>query len=207
MTIPDTAIRARADRVRAELAAQDDAWGTGGWTRRRFLAGVGMAGVAALGTQLVTSRAAYAAAPSPTDRTLIVIFLRGAADGLRILQPNSAALGLDHVTSVRPDLVLGSSQLIPLPGTAGWALNNRLQPLYDALWATGELAFVPGILVAGGQPPATSRRSSTWRRAARTPRRADGWSGRSSRWGRAPRSGRCPRARPARSRWPVPRRR
>lgn len=43
----DTAVRATADRVSAELCQQDDAWGTGGWTRRRFLAGAGMAGVAA----------------------------------------------------------------------------------------------------------------------------------------------------------------
>ena len=87
--------------MRCELEAQDDAWGTGGWTRRRFLAGVGMAGVAALGTQLVTTRAAYAAAPSSADRTLVAVFLRGAADGLRILVPNPADLGLDYLRSVR----------------------------------------------------------------------------------------------------------
>jgi SSS family solute:Na+ symporter len=40
----DTTLRLRAGQVRAELCAQDDAWGTSGWTRRRFLAGIGMAG-------------------------------------------------------------------------------------------------------------------------------------------------------------------
>src|SRR5919204_3173029 len=101
MTEFDFAVQRAAERVRCDLQAQDDAWGTSGWTRRRFLAGLGMAGVAALGSQLVTTRAAYAATADTTQRTLIVIFLRGAADGLRILVPNSATLGLDYLRSVR----------------------------------------------------------------------------------------------------------
>jgi uncharacterized protein (DUF1501 family) len=138
-----------AEQVRAELRAQDDAWGTRGWTRRKFIGGLGLAGVAALGSQLVTTRAAYAATTSPGQRTLVTIFLRGGADGLRVLVPNSSALGLDYLQSVRSGLVPGSSQLIALPGTAGWALNGALKPLYDALWATGELAFVPAVSADG----------------------------------------------------------
>ena len=64
MTDFDTAVRRQAERVHCELQAQDDAWGTRGWTRRRFLAGMGMVGAAALGSQLVTTRAAYAATAS-----------------------------------------------------------------------------------------------------------------------------------------------
>ncbi|SHH54375.1 Uncharacterized conserved protein, DUF1501 family [Jatrophihabitans endophyticus] len=143
----ESTIRAHADRVGAQLCAQDDAWGTGGWTRRRFLAGVGMAGVAAMGTQLATTRAAYAATPSTSDRTLIVIFMRGAADGLRIVQPNTADLGLDYLKQVRSGLTLGDANLVGLSG--GWGLNAKLKPLYDQLWATGELAFVPGCSQGG----------------------------------------------------------
>src|SRR5919112_4305878 len=121
MTSFDLVVQRAANKVSRELAAQDDAWGASGWTRRRFLAGVGMAGVAALGTQLVTTRAAYAAAPTGTERTLVVIFLRGAADGLHILVPNSADLGRDYLKSVRPGLVPGDSSLQPLTG--GWGLN------------------------------------------------------------------------------------
>lgn len=149
MTDLDLAVQRTAARVRCELQAQDDAWGTSGWTRRRFLAGIGMAGVAALGSQLVTTRAAYAADPTGTERTLIVIFLRGAADGLHILVPNSSALGLDYLRTVRPDLVPGDAGLVALPGTSGWALNSHLQPLYDELWSTGELAFVPAVSTPG----------------------------------------------------------
>src|SRR5439155_7961124 len=97
MTNFDVAVQQAAENVRCELQAQDDAWGTKGWTRRRFLGGLGMAGVAALGSQLVTTRAAYAADASTSDHTLIVVFLRGAADGLRILVPASSLLGLDFL--------------------------------------------------------------------------------------------------------------
>jgi len=147
MTDLDQTLRCTAERVSAELAAQDDAWRGRGWTRRRFLAGAGLAGVAALGTQLVTTRAAYAAAPTGTERTLVVIFLRGALDGLHVLVPASADRGIDHLRSVRAPLVPADSTLIGLGD--GWALNPHLKPLYDQLWATGELAFVPAVSSTG----------------------------------------------------------
>ena len=144
MTI-DTSLQARAEQVDAEPAAQDDPWGCSGWTRRRFIGGMGMVGAAALASQLVTTRAAFGATADTTANTLVVVFLRGAADGLRIVVPNSADLGLTYLRQVRPQLVPGDSGLIALPGTAGWALNSAMQPLYDALWATGELGFVPAV--------------------------------------------------------------
>lgn len=139
----DGAVQAAAGRVTAELAGQNDQWGTGGWTRRRFLAGVGMAGVAALGAQLVTARAAFAAAPSGTERTVVTIFLRGAADGLRIVQPMTSALGLDYLTSVRPELTLAAGQVFPV-NASGFGANNALLPLQKYL-TSGELAFVHGV--------------------------------------------------------------
>ena len=53
-----------------------------------------------------------------TVNTVITLFLRGGADGLRILAPNTHALGLDYLTSVRAALVPGDGQLLALPGTA-----------------------------------------------------------------------------------------
>jgi len=141
----DALLVGQAGRVRADLCAQDAAW-QGGWTRRSFLAGLGMVGVAALGSQLVTTRAAYALPGTSNGNTLIVVFLRGAADGLRILVPASSALGLDYLTSVRPTLVPAS--LSPLAGASGWALNSVLAPLLP-FWTSGELAFMPGVSTAG----------------------------------------------------------
>jgi uncharacterized protein (DUF1501 family) len=145
----DIALERKAEQVACELQALDAAWGTKGWTRRRFLAGVGMAGVAALGSQLVTTRAAYAAEASTADNTLIVVFLRGAADGLRTLVPASSLLGLDFLLTNRPALVPSITSLLGLPPLSGWALNPKLQPLYDELWATGEMAFVPAVASTG----------------------------------------------------------
>ncbi|HEX2904191.1 MAG TPA: DUF1501 domain-containing protein [Jatrophihabitans sp.] len=138
-------LQQQAEDVRAQLAAQDAAWCNGSWTRRTFLAGMGMVGVAALGSQLVTTRAAYAASPAEdSGNTLITIFMRGAADGLRILTPASSALGLDYLQSVRPKLI--PNVLIPLSG--GWAMNGVLSPLAP-FWASNELAFVPGVSTSG----------------------------------------------------------
>jgi uncharacterized protein (DUF1501 family) len=143
MTVEST-LRSRAEQVQGDRAAQDDDWGCSGWTRRRFIGGVGMVGAAALAGQLVTSRAAFAATPTAaTTNTLIVVFLRGAADGLRMVVPNSADLGLTYLREVRPQLLPASTNLVPLEN--GWALNSAMQPMFDTLWSTGELAFVPGV--------------------------------------------------------------
>jgi uncharacterized protein (DUF1501 family) len=137
----------QAEQVGAELAAQEAGWERG-FTRRSFLAGAGMAGVAALGSQLVTTKAAYAATGVGNGNTLITVFLRGAADGLRILVPASSELGVDYLRTVRGKLVPDAANLAPLPGTAGWALNSALSPLLP-FWSTGELAFVPAVSAAG----------------------------------------------------------
>jgi uncharacterized protein (DUF1501 family) len=125
--------------------AQARAW-EGGFTRRRFLAGAGLVGVAALASQLVTSRVSFASAATATGNTLVVIFLRGGADGLRILVPASASLGLADLQAARPALVPAAQTLLPLAGAGGWALNGSLAPLLP-YWSTGELGFVPGASI------------------------------------------------------------
>jgi len=153
--LADRAIRRHVERVRSAVCDQDTAWGRSGWTRRRFLAGAGMAGVAAFGSQLVTTRAAFAAptaagAAADTDgNVLVVVFMRGAADGLRILVPNSSELGLPYLKQVRPQLLPAADSLIALPNARGWALNPALRPMYDTLWSSGQLAFVPGCSTPG----------------------------------------------------------
>lgn len=136
----------------AERACQDAQW-AGGFTRRRFLQGLGMVGVATLGTQLVTSRMSFASADTTSDgNTLVVVFLRGAVDGLRVLAPVTADLGAADLAKARPNLVLpASAQLALSGGGAGWALNSALSPL-QKYWGTGELAFVPATSIAGLRP-------------------------------------------------------
>jgi uncharacterized protein (DUF1501 family) len=126
-------------------ADQEALWQKG-FTRRRFLAGMGLAGVAALGTQLVTSRVSFARATTAAPNTLIVVFMRGAADGLRILVPNAPSLGLTDLQAARPALVPANGTLLPLPNGGGWAVNGNLSALMP-YWNSGELAFVPAVSI------------------------------------------------------------
>ncbi len=97
-------------------------------TRRRFLQ-VGAAGTAALllpppGARAATSR-----------NVLVVVFLRGGADGIHMVVPT----GDPEYAVLRPTLALPQDQLLPL--TSFFGLNPELadlQPLYDA----GELAVI-----------------------------------------------------------------
>jgi uncharacterized protein (DUF1501 family) len=123
-------------------------------TRRIFLRGsaVVMAGMGA--APLWLTRAA--AAESRKNKTLVAIFLRGAADGLNIVVP----FGDKRYRELRPTLAIAppSGQnngnggpfgpAIDLDGT--FALNGSLQPL-KALWDRKQLAIVE----ATGSPDPT----------------------------------------------------
>ncbi len=143
----DAALAQRCADVRHGLACQEESWSRG-FTRRRMLQGVGMAGVAALASQLVTTRVAYAASGTTAGNTLIVVFLRGGADGLRMLIPQAADLGNAYLRSVRPTLVPSNLDIRTLPGTAGWGVNKGFDPLLP-FFASGELGFVPAVSAAG----------------------------------------------------------
>ena len=68
-------------------------------------------------------------------RTLVVVFLRGAADGLALVPPH----GDDHYYRARPRLGLKREEVVPLDDRFG--LHPRLAPLSDA-WREGDLAIV-----------------------------------------------------------------
>jgi uncharacterized protein (DUF1501 family) len=136
-------LTAQAATVEQDRCNQDALWNKG-FTRRRFLAGAGMVSVAALGSQLVTTKVAYAATGTSNGNTLITVFLRGAADGLRILVPATAALGMNYLQQVRPALVPAPANLTALSGTGGWALNSAMSALMP-FWNSGELSFVPAV--------------------------------------------------------------
>jgi uncharacterized protein (DUF1501 family) len=68
-------------------------------------------------------------------RTLVVVFLRGAADGLALVPPH----GDDHYYRARPRLGLKREEIVRLDDHFG--LHPRLAPLADA-WNEGDLAIV-----------------------------------------------------------------
>lgn len=95
-------------------------------------------------------RAAWAteAAESAPPPRLVVVFLRGAVDGLSVVVPHADPA----YQRARPDIALGSpgteGGVLPLDGP--WGLHPALAPLLP-LWQSRRLAFVQ----AAGSPDAT----------------------------------------------------
>src|SRR6185437_11701042 len=72
---------------------------------------------------------------APRDRTLVVIFLRGGADGLTLVAP----VADDAYHRARPTLRVAEKDGIRLDDV--FALHPRLAPLAP-LWTAGELAII-----------------------------------------------------------------
>ncbi|MES2353683.1 MAG: DUF1501 domain-containing protein [Pseudomonadota bacterium] len=110
--------------------------------------------------------------PTPTQRKLIVIFLRGAVDGLSVVIPYSDA----SYYRLRPNIA------IPRPGVEGGAINLDgrfgLHPALGALeplWQARKLAFVHA---AGSPDPSRSHFDAQDYMESGTPGRkgtVDGW--------------------------------
>ena len=134
--LTEASIRVRAEEVQANLAQEKDRWRRG-FTRRRVIAGAGAVGVAAFGSQLVTSRYAFAD-PATTDRTMVVVFMRGGMDGLSIIVPG----GDPNLQKARPNIVVPDASL--LPGDSRFGLHPALAPLHP-FWQAGQMAAVHAV--------------------------------------------------------------
>lgn len=75
---------------------------------------------------------------APRDRTLVVIFLRGGADGLTLVAP----VADDAYQRARPTLRVKEREGVRLDDV--FALHPRLSPL-EPLWSAGELAIVHAV--------------------------------------------------------------
>ncbi len=121
--------------------------------RRSFL----RAGALTLGGAAVVTggtRLAFGTPGNPaTGDALVVIFLRGAADGLSF----APAIGSGYASyaAARPTLRINPSQSLPLDGSNTNAvfpqgldgvigLHPAFRPLYETVWASGNMAVVPG---------------------------------------------------------------
>ncbi len=135
-TPADALLRTEAEQVGAELARDRDRWRKG-FTRRRVIAGAGAVGVAALGTQLVTTRYSFAD-PATTTRTLVVVFLRGGMDGLSVIQPANDG----NLRRLRPTIAIDAAALLPADSRFG--LNPAMAPLVP-FWQAGTLAAVHAV--------------------------------------------------------------
>jgi uncharacterized protein (DUF1501 family) len=141
-TTRDSAIRAAA--MAQQIAAEErDAKWAGGFNRRTFLKGGLGIGVAALGSQLVTSRVSYASADTPSTGTLVVIFLRGGMDGLSLLVPTKA-VDNTALIAARHNVGIKASDTIALDTTRGFGLHPAMTPLQSLITA-GKVAAVPAV--------------------------------------------------------------
>jgi uncharacterized protein (DUF1501 family) len=153
-----------AESVVAELAVPDP-WRRG-FTRRRVLQGT-TAMVAALGTQAVTTRYAFAATKALDTDTVVVISMRGGWDGLNIVAPTFE----DRYYQVRPNIAVPQAAGLPL--ARGFALHPELKQLHG-LYQAGKL----GVVHAVGTPDRTLSHfeaMDTCERGTGKPGTSDGW--------------------------------
>jgi len=112
-------------------------------TRRAFLKHGAMAVVGTAAIPSFLTRAAWGAIPQSNKR-LVVIFQRGAADGLNIVIPHAEPA----YYAMRPSIAIPRGQVIDLNGFFG--LHPTLAP-FKPLWEQGHLAIVH----AAGSPDTT----------------------------------------------------
>jgi uncharacterized protein (DUF1501 family) len=116
-------------------------------TRRVFLRNSALAVVGTAAVPAFLTRAAYGAQPSGgIPKRLVVIFQRGAADGLNIVVPHAEA----NYYAMRPSINIPRSQIIDLDGFFG--LHPSLSS-FEPLWRQGHLAIVHA---AGSPDPSRS---------------------------------------------------
>jgi uncharacterized protein (DUF1501 family) len=113
-------------------------------TRRVFLRNGALAAVGTAALPSFLARAAFGADPGTRAKRLVVIFQRGAADGLNVVVPH----GEPSYYAMRPTINIPQQSVLDLDGFFGLhPAMSSLQPLWDH----GHLAFVH----ASGSPDAT----------------------------------------------------
>ncbi|MBA3524866.1 MAG: hypothetical protein H0T85_10015, partial [Geodermatophilaceae bacterium] len=121
----------------AAMSAQRHRWDKG-FTRRSFLAGSGFVLASTLGSQLVTTRHAYAAAGASNGKTLVVVFMRGGLDGLATVVPRNDPT----LSAQRTQIGIPDSLLLNLNSTFGLHPSlSAVLPLYQQY----KLAFVHAV--------------------------------------------------------------
>jgi uncharacterized protein (DUF1501 family) len=115
-------------------------------TRRIFLRNSALAVVGTAAVPSFLQRAAFGAVESGSlgNKRLVVIFQRGAADGLNIVVPHAEP----HYYAMRPSINIPREKVIDLNGFFG--LHPSLAP-FQPLWQQGQLAIVH----AAGSPDTT----------------------------------------------------
>ena len=142
--------------------------------RRQLLQAGAAAGLAwtAVGRTAFAATATQAGRPLPGNKRLIVVFLRGAVDGLNVVVPYSEGAYYQQRSSIALARPGQDGGVLDLDGHFG--LNPNLAPLMP-LWQSGKLAFVQA---SGSPDPTRSHFDAQDYMESGTPGRkatADGW--------------------------------
>ena len=132
----EAALRAYAEEVKTDRSGRSELWSRG-FTRRRLVTGAGFVGVAAIGSQLVSTRVSFGD-PTTSKGTLVVVFLRGGMDGLSVLVPAEDP----HLLAARPKIAVRGGALLALD--RGFGLHPALAPLHQ-YWQSGQFTAVPAL--------------------------------------------------------------
>ncbi len=139
----------------------------GGCSRRALLTGAGaLAAVAAL--DVASPRMAFGATRSARSDLLVVLSLRGGADGLTLVPP----LADPAYLAARPDIAVRTCQALPLDRTFG--LHPGLQPLLP-FWRDRRLAVVQAVGDADGTRSHFEATDAMERGVSVTSRVTSGW--------------------------------
>lgn len=142
-----------------------------GLTRRGLLARGGAVGLAALATPSLLPRYAIAAETSGGARpagTIIVLFLRGAVDGLSVVVPHHDRA----YYQARPTLAVPDNQVLDLDGRFG--LHPSLAALLP-LWKRGDLAVVHATGMVTTADYSHFEAQATMESGAQDPGFSSGW--------------------------------
>jgi len=142
--------------------------------RRQLLHAAAAAGLAwsAVGRGAFAATAPQSGQPLPGNKRLVVVFLRGAVDGLSVVAPYSEGAYYQQRSSIALARPGQEGGLLDLDGHFG--LNPNLAPLMP-LWQAGKLAFVQA---AGSPDPTRSHFDAQDYMESGTPGRKstpDGW--------------------------------
>ncbi len=143
-----------------------------GFTRRKLLQGGAALAVAPLARQLVTTRMAFAQEPAAATNTVVVVFLRGGADGLSFVVPH----GDPDYAGLRGNLAVPRSRLGHADELFG--LHPGLAGPLGKYWQSGRFGAIQGVAIE--QPDYSHEQATrTYERGA-TADIGSGWANRFS---------------------------
>ncbi len=128
---------------RESCGCSDHGAARSGFSRRQLFARAGILGAAAAASPMLQTHYAWAADPTYTGDTLVILSFRGGMDGLSVVVPH----GDPAYHALRPTIALSAGQLLAGTTDSMFGLHPAMAPLKD-FWTNGSF----GVVHACGLP-------------------------------------------------------